>query len=287
MIELQYSYIPYLSNETFDSLLEHIDAADFHKSGSNSKCAIIDKYAILKTTNIPGHDDSFIQIIKTLHQLKNEDINVVPILGYGIEQTGTPFHNGKRYDKGYIIQEKAPGKELLSPSELRDKTDDEKHDLIVDYLKVLKAIPQEHFDKWITDFKAITDEKVMIDPSKASNFFYDKKKGFSFIDLNFFMPENLFDRVDDNGQQHHAEFILYSLTPFRSLLGESGPYYKYLTPEELTIANKIAIDCFNKNMSALKKVGVTDADIYYCASKYNIPLPKQLLAQLRDSISTM
>lgn len=277
MTDLKYSYTPYINNVVFEELLDRASSANFSKSGGNSKCAIIGNYAVLKTGNIPGHDDSFPRIIETLQDLKENDINVIPILGYGIAKFGEPFYNGSRYDKGYIVQEKAPGQELLFLGALRDKTEEEKHNIVLNYLQTLNSIPQAHFDKWVADYKAITDAKVMVDPSKASNFFYDSEKGFSFIDLNFFTQEPLFDKVDHLGNQHHAEFILYSLTPFKGFLSEYSYFHKYLqTPEEIAFAEQVAVSSYEKNFQALQQLGVTQEDMNYTLETFNIELPRPL-----------
>ena len=47
----------------------------------------------------------------------------------------------------------------------------------------LSAIPQSHYDQFLADIKKIESAWLKIDPSKASNFFYDEKIWFCFIDL--------------------------------------------------------------------------------------------------------
>lgn len=202
------SYLPYIDKELFSAILDKVDQLSFNKSGLNSKCSIVGNYAILRTDNIPGHDDSFIRIINSLHELKQKGINVVPILGFGILKKGMPFASGKRFDSGYIIQEKAEGQELLCPNVLRGRTDEDCRVIVKEYLDMLRNAPQEHFNKWLSDFKEIGASNISIDPSKESNFFYDKDKGFSFIDLNFF------DDVKKEDNRHRIDFIQYSFTPF-------------------------------------------------------------------------
>ncbi len=274
MSELKHSYTPHIDKVIFDELLKKAESSEFNKGGSNSKCAIIDNYAILRTSNIPGHDDSFTKMINALQDLKKKGVNVVPILGYGIIELGQIYDSGKRYDKGYIVQEKAPGKELLHVrSELKHKSEEECRKIVLDYIKLLDTIPQEHYDKWVSDFKAITDGKVQVDPSKESNFFYDEKKGFCFIDLNFFTSETLFDKVDANGEVTHEEFILYTLTPFRHLFG--GVYDKYLkTSEELEFSQNVAAKCLERYFLALTKLGVTERDMEFVCERYNMPMPE-------------
>lgn len=272
MINLQYSYIPYISNSAFNMIFHQLDKSKFNKSGSNSKCAILGDYAILKSSNIPGHDETLPKMIETLQHLKEQEVNVVPILGYGIIQEGKTFKNGERYDTGYIIQEKAPGKELLTPSAINKKSNEEKREIILDYFKNLSEIPQEHFDKWVADLKALSDHKVAVDPSKASNFFYDKKKGFSFIDLNFFSDQPVFDKIDNNGQQRHTQFICNAFTPFRGAFF-NYPFLQHLDKQEDLDSVKFAtLSAFKKTINALKKIGISQSDIDYSIDYLNIPL---------------
>jgi len=69
--------------------------------------------------------------------------------------------------KTYKIMEKSPGIQMdkLTPEQIQ-------------------SIPQEHYDKYIQDTQAIEAAGLKIDPSKPSNFFYDKLTGFHFIDLD-------------------------------------------------------------------------------------------------------
>lgn len=68
--------------------------------------------------------------------------------------------------KTYLIMEKANWIQLdnLSTKEIED-------------------IPQKHFDDFIKNLKKINEAWLCIDPSKTSNFFYDEKIWFIFIDL--------------------------------------------------------------------------------------------------------
>ena len=266
MNKILYSYIPYIDEDVFYNLLKKTDNLEYSKSGSNSKCAIIDNFAVLKTGNIPSHDNSFPKMINCLHNLKKENVNVVQILGYAVTRLGDTFDDGARYDKGYIVQEKAKGSELLCPSEFMGKSEQECYDIVIRYLKTLDNIPQQHFDKWVADYKIITDNMVLIDPSKESNFFYDDKNGFSFIDLNFFSKQRLFDKTNSDGTLHHDLFIDYTFLPFRALaFGRYDKYFK--TSKDVEFAQKVMRGGYDKMVNALLKIGVTLEDIEYCLEK--------------------
>jgi hypothetical protein len=47
----------------------------------------------------------------------------------------------------------------------------------------IAQIPQEHFDQFVEDIARLDGMGLQIDPSKRSNFFYDKNIGFSIIDI--------------------------------------------------------------------------------------------------------
>jgi hypothetical protein len=48
----------------------------------------------------------------------------------------------------------------------------------------IDTIPQEHWDKFEADIRELSKRGVAVDLTKRDNFFYDKDKGFSFIDIS-------------------------------------------------------------------------------------------------------
>ncbi len=68
--------------------------------------------------------------------------------------------------KTYKIMERSPGKSVEKLS-----------------LEEIKNIPQEHYDNYVRDLKELETVGLQVDPSKASNVFYDKETWFHFIDL--------------------------------------------------------------------------------------------------------
>lgn len=91
----------------------------------------------------------------------------------------------------YILMEKASGISVESLSQ-----------------EEIEAIPQKHFDDFVTNLQAINQSWLCIDPSKRSNFFYDKDVGFIFIDLGIGM---------NNIAYHNLEHIFLA-----SLLGNTS-----------------------------------------------------------------
>lgn len=149
------------------------------KSGDNAfqstKVFLFDEYAVLKMQNITFRNVAtkdpdlkhLERLGRTLLALQTEGINVVPILAFQSE-------NGN----GYIIQQRAKGAELYDRNKMSDKN------YILERVEFLSNMPQEHFDKFVTDTIKIIDTGVLIDFVGKDNFFYHEKIGFQFIDLN-------------------------------------------------------------------------------------------------------
>lgn len=76
-------------------------------------------------------------------------------------------------DSTYIIMEKATW------IQLDHITSDE-----------MEKIPQEHYNEFVKNIIKLEGNWILIDPSKSSNFFYDSKIGFIFIDLSSGAKDN-------------------------------------------------------------------------------------------------
>lgn len=81
------------------------------KSGGNSKCIVLDNYALLYgTINIDE-----IELNKgLLEEAKDEGVQVAKILEYKLDEEAdiSDYGNGKRFQNGWTLQEKAKGCEL-------------------------------------------------------------------------------------------------------------------------------------------------------------------------------
>ncbi len=75
------------------------------------------------------------------------------------------------------IMEKAKGE----PVHKRGETG---YDTWSNRLTEIAEIPQAHYDKLLADLNALNKHNILFDPSKPDNLFYDKEKGFTFIDLS-------------------------------------------------------------------------------------------------------
>lgn len=259
---------PYISSDKMDELLDQATSnPEFTASGSNSQCFLSGDYAVLKTGNIEAGNSNFATVIDDLDALSADGVNVARILGYAVTEFGRPYYNGVRYDKGYIVQERAKGRELLDHRRVPMSYDPkrntpENRQYVLDYCTMLRNAPQAHFDKFMQDLKAITDRNIQVDPSKLTNFFYDDEKGFSFIDLNFKTQEKLFDVPDLECNQTHRTFLHTAFAMLREF-----PLYTYETkepmysPEESEHIKSSMCLAFEKLAAAAQTIGILPADI--------------------------
>lgn len=259
---------PYISSEKMDELLDQAtNNPVFTAGGSNSKCFLSGDYAVLQTGNIEAGNDNFATVIDELYALSAEGVNVARILGYAVTEFGKPYYNGVRYDKGYIVQERAKGRELLDHRRVPVSFDSQRNtpenrQYVLDYCTMLSSAPQEHFDKFMQDLKAITDRNIQVDPSKLTNFFYDEEKGFTFIDLNFKTKERLFDVPDLECNQTHRTFLHSAFAMIKEFpLAHYDTKEPMYAPAEAEHIKRSMCVTFEKLAQAAHTIGILPADI--------------------------
>jgi len=176
-------------------LLSQIKDMKATKRGIDSHVYLIGEYAVLTTSriklrNVATRDDDlayFDELIATLLRLREQGVAVVPILGY--------CYDPKSEDgTGYIFQPRAKGEELYDDAVTKEyrhskasyyfPSDIDPKEYILSRTSYISRVPQEHFDKLISDMIAIMDHDILIDSMGKSNFFYDETVGFQFIDLD-------------------------------------------------------------------------------------------------------
>ena len=189
--------------EKCQSLLAELNELEPQKWGIDRRAYLMGEYAVLKTSrlklrNVDTRDDDlsyFNEIIGTIKELYQRGVNVVPILGYLCDESSSD-------GDGYIIQRRAKGRELYDDALLAyfevwaQKDPDntylssaaskaaDKQAYISERTHEIAAVPQFHFDKFISDMIAILDRDILVDCNGKSNFFYDAEIGFQFIDLD-------------------------------------------------------------------------------------------------------
>lgn len=189
----------YIKPEKVKELLSQIKEMEAAKRGVDSHVYLIGEYAVLTTDriklrNVITRDDDlayFDELIKTLKNLQEEGVAVVPILGYCFDPDS---ENGN----GYIFQQRAKGEELYDdvvmkeyyvwahngPSSAFLSSNTDANEYILFRTNLISKAPQKHFDKFISDILVLLDNDVLIDFNGKSNFFYDDTIGFQFIDID-------------------------------------------------------------------------------------------------------
>lgn len=219
----------YIQPETARGLLAQMKEMKAAKRGVDRQAYLIGEYAVLtaskiKLRNVTTRDDDlayFDELIKTLMELKEQGVGVVPILGYCVEPNS---ENGN----GYIIQSRAKGEELYDDSIMKElyvgkphlaylSSDTDAKEYVISRTNAISKVPQKHFDKFIRDIIVLLDNDILIDFNTKSNFFYDDTAGFQFIDLDSHTDYKYGLTEDKMGGREIAAY--YGFTPCHYALG--------------------------------------------------------------------
>lgn len=187
----------YIEPETARNLLTQIDGMGYDKRGVDRKAYLFDEYVVLSASRIKirngVRDDNltyFDELIHILWRLSEQGVNVVPIYGYCFDPQSTD-------GTGYIFQRRAKGEELYDDAIMKEyyvwgdklnylSSDVDAKGYILSRTAQISRVPQEHFDKFISDIVAIANHEILIDCMGKSNFFYHEEIGFQFIDIDSF-----------------------------------------------------------------------------------------------------
>ena len=187
-----------IDDETAHTLLERVRHMSPEHRGIDKKVYLLDDFAVLSTSrlklrNVDVRDDDLHyldDLIEKLTELWKNGINVVPILGYC-------YNPDSRDGEGFLFMKRAKGSELYDDAIIcryemwtqnqenvyfESNADAAKY--IVRRTHEISQIPQEHFNKFISDIMTILNNDILIDFQGKSNFFYDEKIGFQFIDID-------------------------------------------------------------------------------------------------------
>ena len=138
------------------------------RNGSNKECFLFENHVLLYGS---CKEEEIKKVIQISNSLEQKGVAILPTLEYKIDSAP----NELGYTKGYFLQKRAQGDELyrreMSEAEYKKR------------LNEISDMSTEQMDKFISDWLAILDDGLAIDPSKCGNFFYSNGK-ISFIDLN-------------------------------------------------------------------------------------------------------
>lgn len=121
------------------------------------------------------------ELIMDLMDLNEFGVSVMPILGYCYNKSGS----------GCVIRLRADGSEIYDDSIMKKcyvkknwfyylPESGNFEEYIVSRTNYLSKVPQQHFDKFMSDIITLVDNNILLDFYRKSNFFYDEKYGFQF-----------------------------------------------------------------------------------------------------------
>lgn len=156
---------------------------------------------------IPRENEEEIMI--NINKLVDKGVNTPRHLAYKRKTVGDTAYC-------YVLQEKAPGVCFEKYCRIDNPTEQLKKQ------KEIVEIPNEHYEKYISDLIELF--YFGLEP-KPKNFFYDKEKGFTTIDLSESDNDKKFDKTS-------LKDILYLFRLTYSITNCSIPFYnKTATPE--------------------------------------------------------
>lgn len=147
-------------NQLLNELIKQSEEKSFDGRGSGKKCFYFEGYALINGV-IPQ-----IEMVKKIKdKLSEVGVNVSKILAY---------------NNSYFLEEKARGTHLY------EMYGNEKLNNLINIIQAnsLANENQEFYNKFIDDWGKIRESGLEIDPSKPTNFFYEKGRGINFIDLD-------------------------------------------------------------------------------------------------------
>ena len=146
--------------ELLNELIKQSEEKSFDGRGAGKKCFYFEGYALINGV-IPQ-----IEMVKKIKdKLSEAGVNVSKILAY---------------NNSYFLEEKARGTHLY------EMYGNEKLNNLINIIQAnsLANENQEFYNKFIDDWGKIRESGLGIDPSKPTNFFYEKGRGINFIDLD-------------------------------------------------------------------------------------------------------
>ena len=158
-------------------------------------CTIYNDQYVLLTKTMPAEDEFLEEYLNNMKKLQDMGVNISTVVDYRlIPGTTSTYQNGKvSYTKGVFLEEKAPGQNCGEHSSfsVNNLSNEESlseikkyinaNEEYVSFLEAKNKAPQEVYDKLVSDYLSFQKCGLTPDP-KASNFFFDSKKGYTFID---------------------------------------------------------------------------------------------------------
>lgn len=233
-----------MSNELIDFIIKKAEDQEVSAKGGNKNCYLIDEYALLEGT---VKEEELKEVIEIQHNLANKGVNLAKTIDYKL----LGGDEDKKYRKAYILQDRAKGEALhqgfrrSNYLKLSEEEKNEKHESYLDKINSLSEEDSMFYEKFAEDWQEIVKQGLIIDPSKTTNFFYEKGKSINFIDLDL----NTF------GNNIPIETMFMEMSV---VLANSTEYitYKNEGVENIEQINSKLATIFNKTIDAFEKIGL-------------------------------
>ena len=200
--------------------------------------------------------------------VKVEDISPELNIGQCIARINIPC--GKNYSSVYYILKRQTGKSYGVPFSSSDEINEVNVNIHLKSLKSLSEMPQESFDKCISDIAYITERNYEIDCCNPYNFLIDEdRKSINFVDI--------IDRYNKESTQF-GEVLFALLDGMFAINLEKNPSFTDEKIESALYSDKI----ISKYLKAMKKANVTFNEGKY----FNKILSSKLLDRVLNAKST-
>lgn len=198
---------------------------ELFEKGKNSKdiCIYLNDDYVLINKTMPIEDSKLEEYVDSIKKLKESGVNISSILDYRlIDGTTSSYNDGISYTKGVFLEERAKGDCIAETKPIYlEKNNEYDLDRVIDeYLKqneeylskleVRANANQEIYDKLVQDCLSLDEYNLTVDP-KPLNFFFDKEKGYTIIDV---IPS--YQKERDN--EYFSKYI------FNVVFGYSKPF---------------------------------------------------------------
>lgn len=254
-----------IQNSIIDDLIKQVDVSSRATIKGRPTCDIFGDVILLKYDNYRLVENDIMETMARMKKIKESGVSFASILDYRITST-----NEKGKSTGYVMQEKAPGTVVF------DDIDDSSIQNYRNAITSFSNIPQIHFDKLVKDFVELMKQGLSIDTGNPANFFYDKEKGFTFIDLQSFKGENLLE--DEYSRQALSQNI--SSIFFDKYNSSKTPdnEFEQLTDNAQKLLMKLKV--------ALEKIGVTEQEFRHGAAEINDKFIRTVFTRQRQSMNS-
>lgn len=227
---------------------------------TNKKCIYYNDGYVLLHKSFSCSSEEIENYISRVNALIQEGVSTVRILDYV-----KVANLDSKYPKCVILEEKAPGRNIDYQSEnisLKSIAVDfeeisiryiQRLDDYINEISLRANAAQEKYDKLVSDYLTISESSLSIDP-KPLNFYFDKDKGFTFIDINA--------EGNDDVKKYLPRYILGAILSYGfPSISIDYDYAMYIDGERMSIIDDILNAIITKVSISLKPYGYTKEQV--------------------------